>query len=164
MTGLFAIPPLLRCFLYPWETRVFMRGPCYALACEKLSTTVFLHGLKSSRSLHFSKTYFDTDLLPVWHTDETGTATEPLRLNGHTKTGRAKRTRAACVFPGRNKTEGDFSQTNGKSQTELHKNRPLFLKQEWFRNATSRNHLQKHFSVRETTFWRVPSQPSDKCR
>ena len=23
MTGLFAIPPLLRCFLYPWETRVF---------------------------------------------------------------------------------------------------------------------------------------------
>ena len=125
---------------------------------KNFSTTVFLHGLKKL------KTYFDTDLLPVWHTDETGTATEPLRLNGHTKTGRAKRTRAACVFPGRNKTEGDFSQTNGKSQTELHKNRLLFLKQEWFRNATSRNHLQKHFSVRKTTFWRVPSQPSDKCR
>lgn len=131
---------------------------------KNFSTTVFLHGLKKLKIPSFFKNYFDTDLLPVWQTDETGTATEPLRLNEHTKTGRAKRTRAACVFPGRNKTEGDFSQTNGKSQTELHKNRLLFLKQEWFRNATSRNHLQKHFSVRETTFWRVPSQPSGKCR
>ena len=45
---------------------------------KNFSTTVFLHGLKKLKILHFSKTYFDTDLLPVWHTDETGTATEPL--------------------------------------------------------------------------------------
>ena len=64
-------------------------------------------------------------------------------------------TRAACVFPGRNKTESDFSQTNGKSQTELHKNRPLFLKEKWFRDATSRNHLQKHFWREELLFGRL---------